>query len=151
MTAAPNAALTPLSLSFRGASKSAGKDFAYYSATATAAIVIAVDVKAEPSPLTIKAGEKAKLKVKVTRKLDYKGPVELELKNLPANVTAAKVTVSPDKSEAEMELVAAVNAAVGDKPDVQVTAKATGAANDTATSPNVLLKVVGNPLPPKPK
>ncbi len=64
------------------------------------------------------------------------------MKNLPANVTAPKVTVAADKTTAEVELAAAANAAAGDKPDVQVVATATGAANQQATAPNVVLKVV---------
>jgi hypothetical protein len=142
LTAAANAAVGPISLTFRGQAKSGGKDFAYDSAPAKAAISLPVEVKAEPSPLTLKVGQKAKLKVNVTRKGGYKGPVDVELKNLPANVTAPKVTVAPDKSAAEVELSAAMNAAVADKPDVQVTATATGAANQQATSPNIVVKVV---------
>lgn len=142
LTAAANAALGPMSFTFRATAKSGGKDFAYYSSSAKATIVLPVEVKAEPSPLSIKVGEKAKLKVSVTRKGDYKGPVDVELKNLPANVTAAKLTLAPDKSSGEVELSAAMNAAPGDKPDVQVVATATGAGNQQATSPNIVLKVM---------
>jgi hypothetical protein len=78
----------------------------------------------------------------VSRKGDYKGPVDLEVKNLPANVTAPKVTIAADKTTAEVELTAAANTAVGDKPDVQVVATATGAGNQQTTAPNVVLKVV---------
>jgi hypothetical protein len=80
--------------------------------------------------------------VAVTRRGGYKGPVDLEVKNLPANVTAPKMTVPADKTSAEVELSAAANAAAADKPDVQVVATATGAANQQATAPNVVLKVV---------
>lgn len=142
LTAAANAPVGPLPLTFRGQAKVGGKDFAYYSSPLAAAVVLPVDVKAEPSPLELKVGQKAKLKVTVTRKGDYKGPVDVEVKNLPANVTAPKVTLTPDKTTAEVELTAAAAAAVGDKPDVQVTATATGAANQAAVAPNVVLKVV---------
>ena len=47
-----------------------------------------------------------------------------------------------DKTTAELELTAAANAAVGDKPDVQVVGTATGAANQQGLSPTVVLKVV---------
>jgi hypothetical protein len=142
LTAAGNAALGPLPLSFRGTGKVGGKDFAYYSTSMTVNVVVPVDVMAEPSPLELKVGQKAKLRVTVARKGDYKGPVDLEVKNLPANVTAPKVTVPADKTTAEVEVTAAANAAAGDKPDVQVVATATGAANQQATAPNVVLKVV---------
>lgn len=142
ITAAANAALGSLPLSFRGTAKAGGKDFAYYSSPASVSVVLPVEIKVEPSPLTLKVGQKAKVKVRVERKGGYKGPVDLEVKNLPANVTAPKVTVAPDKATAEVELTAAANAAAGDKPDVQVVGTATGAANQQATGPNILLKVV---------
>jgi hypothetical protein len=141
ITPAANAAVGPLPIGFRGTGKSGGKDFAYYSTEVAAHVVLPVEVKAEPSPLSIKIGQKAKLKVTITRKGDYKGPVNLEVKNLPANVTAGKVTVAADKTTAEVELTAAANAAAGDKPDVQVVATATGAGNQQATAPNVVVKI----------
>jgi hypothetical protein len=98
-----------------------------------------ITVKAEPSPLMLKIGQKAKLKVTVARKGDFKGPVDVEVKNLPANVTAAKATIPADKTEVEVELTAAANAAAGDKPDVQVLATAAGQA---VSPPPVVLKVV---------
>ena len=142
VTAAPAAALGPLPLAFRGTAKAGGKDFAYYSPPAAATVVLPVDVSASPSPLTLKVGQKAKLTVKVQRRGDYKGPVDAEVKNLPANVTAPKVTVPADKATAEVELTAGANAAAVDKPDVQVVGTATGAGNQQGTSPNIVLKVV---------
>ena len=100
-----------------------------------------VEVKAAPSPLTLKIGQKAKMMVTIARKGDYKGPVDIEVKNLPANVTATKATVAADKTSAEIELTAGPKAAAANKPDVHVVATATAAANQTANSPNVLLKV----------
>jgi len=142
LTAAANAALGPARLTFRGAAKHTGKDFAYYTAPASANVSLPVDVKAEPSPLTLKVGQKEKLKITITRRGDYKGPVDVEVKNLPANVTAPKVTVAADKTTAEIELTAAANAAIGDKPDVQVVGTATGAGNQQGVAPNVVVKVV---------
>ena len=142
VTPAANAAIGPLALTFRGTAKSGGKDFAYYSTTAKASIVLPVDVRGEPSPLTLKIGQKAKLKVTLLRRGDYKGPVDVELKNLPANVTAPKMTIAAEKNEGEIELTAAANAAAADKPDVQVVGTATGAANQQSLSPTVVLKVV---------
>ncbi|HKA07253.1 MAG TPA: hypothetical protein VKD71_08355, partial [Gemmataceae bacterium] len=142
LTAAANAGLGTVPLTFRGAAKAGGKDFAYLSSSLTANVILPVEVKAEPSPLELKIGQKTKLKVTITRKGDYKGPVDVEVKNLPANVTAPKVTVAPDKTTAEIELTAAANAAAGDKGDVQVVATATGAGNQQSTAPNVLLKVL---------
>ncbi|HEX3152745.1 MAG TPA: hypothetical protein VHR66_32025 [Gemmataceae bacterium] len=142
VTVAAAGALGPLPLSFRGTAKAAGKDFAYYSSSVAANVVLPVDVSGSPTPLTLKIGQKAKLAIKVLRRGDYKGPVDVEVKNLPANVTAPKVTVPADKTEAEVELTAAANAAAADKPDVQLSATATGAANQVSLSPTIVLKVV---------
>jgi hypothetical protein len=142
VTIAANGPLGPLSLTLRGTTKVGGKDYAYYSSPVALNVMLPVEVKVEPSPLMLKIGQKAKLKATVTRKGDYKGPVDVEVKNLPANVTAPKVTIAPDKSSVEIELTAAANAAAADKPDVQITATATAAANQVTTSPNLLLKVV---------
>ncbi len=139
VTAAANAAVGPIALSFRGTSKPGGRDFAYDSTTATGTIGLPVEVKAEPTPLMLKIGQKAKLKVTITRKGDFKGPVDIEVKNLPANVTAPKATIAPDKKEAEIELTAAANAVMADKPDIQVVATANG---QPAIAPNIVLKVV---------
>jgi hypothetical protein len=142
VTPAANAALGSLPLAFRGTAKVGGKDFAYYSPPAAATVVAPVEVKAEPSPLTVKVGQKAKLTVKVDRRGGYKGAVDVEVKNLPANVTAPKATVAADKTSAEVELTAAANAAAADKADVQVVGTATGAGNQQGTSPNIVVKVV---------
>ena len=115
---------------------------AYYSSNTAANIVLPVDVSGTPSPLTLKIGQKVKLAVTLLRRGDYKGPVDIELKNLPANVTAPKVTVPADKSTAELELTAAANAVAADKPDVQIVGTATGAANQQGLSPTIVLKVV---------
>jgi hypothetical protein len=139
LTPAANAALGSFPLILRGAAKPGGKDVASYATPTPVAVVLPVEVKAEP--LTLKPGEKAKLKVSIVRKVDYKGPVDVEVKNLPANVTTAKVTLAPDKSAAEIEIHAMPNAPVGDKADVQVVATATGAANQQGTA-TVLVKIV---------
>lgn len=141
ITPAAAAVIGPLPITIRGTAKVAAKDYAYYSSPATLNISLPVEVAAAPSPLMLKAGQKVKLNVTIKRKGDYKGPVDVEVKNLPANVTAPKVTLAPDKTTAEVELTATAAAVAGDKPDVQVVATATGAANQQATSPNLVLKV----------
>ena len=53
--------------------------------------------------------------------LDLKdGPITVELKNLPANVTAPKATIAQDQASAEIEISAADTAALGDKADVSL-------------------------------
>jgi len=141
VTPAVAAAYGPIPISFRGTAKVAMKDFAYYSSAGTLSVVLPVEVKTDPAPIALKAGQKVKVKVTIVRKGNYKGPVDVEVKNLPANVTAPKVTIAMDKLDAELELTATAAAVVGDKPDVQIVATATAAANQQGISPNLVLKL----------
>jgi hypothetical protein len=141
MTAPANAPLGSFLITFRGTAKHQGKDFAYYAGPVPLNIVLPMDLKLEPATLAIKPGEKAKLKVIAVRRGGYNGPIDVELKNLPANVTAAKVLIGQGQSSAELEVTAAANAAAGDKPDVNAVGTATGVGNQQATSPNVTVRV----------
>ncbi len=85
---------------------------------------------------------KHKLKVKAIRKGGYKGPIALEVRNLPANVTAAKATIAENQNEAEIELAAPANAGPGDKTDVNVLGTAPAAGNQQNASANFTLSVV---------
>jgi hypothetical protein len=76
------------------------------------------------------------------RKGGYQGPITLEVRNLPANVTATKATIEQDKNEIEIEIAAAPNAPPGDKADVNILGTATAAANQQNPSPNFTLSVV---------
>ena len=88
------------------------------------------------------AVNKIKLKVTAVRKGGYKGPITLEVRNLPANVTATKPTIAENQTEAEIELTAAANAAVGVKADVNVNGTATALANQQNASRNFGVTVV---------
>lgn len=138
LTAAANAPLKKFDLIFRGTSKPGGKDFAYYSTPAPLAIVLPFELKVEQSPVKIKPGAKAKIKVSAVRKGGFSGPIDLELKNLPANVTAVKTPIPMGKNEVEIELTVAPTAVAGDKTDVNATGVAAGT---TAASPNFTLSV----------
>jgi invasion protein IalB len=92
----------------------------------------------------LKPGDKAKLKVTAARKGGFAGPIDVELKNLPAGVTAPKTPIAAGKNDVEVEVTAAVNAAVGDKADVNVTGTAAG---QTAATPNFKLTVLAAPAP----
>ena len=62
----------------------------------------------------------------------FAGAIDVEVKNLPAHVTAAKAQIGAGKTEAETEVTAAAAAAAGEKADVNVTGQAAG--NTAATS-----------------
>ncbi len=140
LTVAANAPLGTFPILVRGAAKIAGKEVAFYSSLTDLPIVLPLELKVEGMPLTLAPGAKAKVKVIAVRQGGYTGPIEVEFKNLPANVTAAKAPIPGSQTTVEVEIVAAANAALGEKNDVQVIATATGVANQQVTLAN--LKVV---------
>jgi hypothetical protein len=89
-----------------------------------------------PAPNTLK------VKVTAVRKGGYNGPITLEFRNLPANVSAPKPAIPEGQTEVEVDLTAAANAAVGAKGDVNVLGTATGLANQQNASPNFTVNVV---------
>jgi hypothetical protein len=96
----------------------------------------------EAPTLMLKQGDKLKVKVSVTRKGGYDGPVEVELTKLPAKVTSSKVTLAKGQNSAELEVTAAPDAAVGEKKDVQALGKAPAAGNQQNSSPNITISII---------
>jgi hypothetical protein len=137
LTAAANAPLAGFGVVVIGKGKYQGRDFAV-AVAAPLTLVSAFELKAGPLP-PLKPGDKAKLKVTAARKGGYAGPIDLELKNLPANVTAAKTPIPAGKDEVEIEVTAAAAAAAGEKADVNVTGTAAG---QTAATPAFKVTVV---------
>jgi hypothetical protein len=111
------------------------------SSPAPLVVALPFDLKAEPVPVKLLPGGKATLKVTATRKGGYAGPIAVEVRNLPANVTATKPTIAMGQTTAEVEITAAPSAAAGDKPDVNVLGTATAAGNQTAATPNFTTSV----------
>src|SRR5439155_19678496 len=111
------------------------------------AVVVAAPLSVTATPFTlmaaalppIKAADKAKLKVTAARKGGYAGPIDLELKNLPAGVTAPKTPIPAGKNDVEIEVTAAPTAAAAEKADVNVTGAAAG---KTAATPNFKVSLV---------
>jgi hypothetical protein len=99
------------------------------------------DLKIEPAMLTMKPGDKVKLKVTATRHGGYKGPIAIEARKLAANVSAAKATIAADKTTAELDVVADAKAAPGDKTDVDVLGTATALNNLTSASPVFTVRI----------
>jgi hypothetical protein len=83
-----------------------------------------------------------KVKVTAVRKGGYKGPINLEVRNLPANVTAGKATLAENQNEIEIDVSAAANAAVGAKADVNILGTANAAGNQQNASANFVIHVV---------
>src|SRR5262249_25159254 len=123
------AALGDQPITFSGKGKKENKEFNVTALPVSLALVPPFTLKVEPAPFKIDAGDKAKLKVIAERKGGYKGPIGLEIRGLPTNVTAPKLPIEQDKNDVEIEIAAAANAVVGDKADVNVLGTATGAGN----------------------
>jgi len=141
LTPAANAAIGSFPLSFTGKAKFNNKDFTVTSQPTPLNVVMPFDLKVEPLPLKLIQGDKAKVKVSATRKAGYKGVIALELRNLPVNVTAPKSTLTADQMTLEIEVIAAANAAPGDKADVNVLGTATDAGNQQNASANFTVSI----------
>jgi hypothetical protein len=99
------------------------------------------DLTLEPMNIDLIAGGKTKVKVKATRKANYKGPIGIELRNLPAKVTATKGTIAAEQQSTDIELSAAPDAPPVAKAEIDAQGTATALANLQGTSPSVVLKV----------
>jgi hypothetical protein len=138
---AANAPLGKFPVRFTGKVNLPNKEFEVTTSPADLVLALPFELKIEPSPLKIDVGAKAKVKILATRKGGYQGPIALELRNLPANVTAPKATIAMGETGAEIEITAAANATVGEKKDINVLGTAT-AANQQNASPNFTVNVL---------
>ena len=99
------------------------------------------DLKVESAPVNLAPGSKAKVKVSATRKAGYKGPIGVELRNLPAKVTATKSTIAQDQTAVEVELAAAPDAAAAQAANVDALGTATALNNLQNASPPITVRV----------
>lgn len=139
---AANAPLGQFSISFTGKTKFQNKDYSVTATPAPLVLALPFDLNVEPAPLKIVQGAKGKVKITAIRKGGYQGPIAVELRNLPTNVTADKGTIAMGQAAVEIEITVAAAAAPGDKGDVNVLGTASAAANQQNASPNFLLGVV---------
>jgi hypothetical protein len=138
----PNAPLVGLAVGFSAQTKAKGRDFALAVPPVALAVVPPFELQVDTGGGKLTQDGKHKLKVKAVRRGGYRGPIALEVRNLPANVTAAKAAIAENQSEAEVELTAAGNAAPGDKGDVNVLGTAAPIGNQQVASGNFALSVV---------
>jgi hypothetical protein len=141
LTPAANAALGQFPISFTGKAKHQNKDFTVASYPTPLVLVNPFELTVAPAPLKLTPGGKGKLTVTAARKAGYQGPINVELRNLPANVTAAKATIAMGQTVVEMEVMAAENAVVGEKGDVNVLGIAMAAGNQQVASANFTVGV----------
>jgi hypothetical protein len=105
-------------------------------------VVRPFELSVAPAPLTLPQGGKAKIKVTAIRRGGFDGPVQVELRNLPANVIASKAMIPAGQSETVLELSAAENAPVGNKTDVNVLGTAATLGNRQNASPNFTVSIL---------
>lgn len=141
---ANNAPLGEFSITFIGKSKVAGKDYTLAAAPATLRIVLPFSLNVT-GPIKLEQNGKATLRVEAVRLGGYNGPINLEVKNLPAGVSVKNAPIPAGQNAVELELSANANAALGEKGDVLVTGTATAAANQQANSANFVVAVVSAP------
>lgn len=141
LTPAAAAALGQFTISFVGKAKFQNVEFNVAAAPAILNVALPFDLQVTPAPLKLAQGAKAMITVTAVRKGGYQGPITLEVRNLPANVTAAKPTIAMGQAKADIEITAAATAAVGDKADVNVLGTATGAANQQNASANFVVSI----------
>ncbi|MCI0376203.1 MAG: hypothetical protein L0215_01220, partial [Gemmataceae bacterium] len=99
------------------------------------------ELKVEPTLLSLKPGQKGKVKVTATRRGGYQGPIALEVRKLPAEVTASKGAIDKGQGSFELELTASDKAAPGDKTDVDVNGTATALNNLQNGSPAFTVRI----------
>lgn len=98
-------------------------------------------LKVEPSEVVLAPGAKVKVKLTAQRKAGYDGPIALEIRKLPANVSAPKVTLDAKKDVIEVEISAAANAPPAEIRNVDVLGTATALNNLQNASPNFTVMV----------
>jgi hypothetical protein len=147
LTVAANAPLGSFPITFTGTTKHQGRDYSSAAAPATLVLAPAFTLGATPVPLKVAQGGKTKLKIAATRKAGYQGPITLEVRNLQANVTAEKGTIPSGQADVEIEIAAALAAALGNKADVNVLGTAVAAGNQQNASPNFTVTVEPPPAP----
>src|SRR5260370_1492432 len=94
-----------------GKTKFQNKDFHARSLRAKLSLTLPFTLKVEPGDLQLVQGGKAKLKITAIRKAGYQGPIAVEVRKLPAGVTAAKGAIAMGQNSVELEVTAAPTAA----------------------------------------
>jgi hypothetical protein len=138
---AANAGVGNFPVTFTGKGKFQNRDYVVTAVPGSLVVALPFELSVAPAPLTIAPGAKAAIKVTALRKAGYQGPITLELRNLPPNVTATKPTIAMGQNAADIEVTAAPTAAPVSKPDIHVFGTATMAGNQTNQTPNFTVEV----------
>jgi hypothetical protein len=120
--------------------KHMGNDYSAAAPPLMLVVGLPFELTSDAPMVSLKPGEKTKLKITAMRKGGYKGPIALEVRKLPAGVTAGKATLAADQTTVEIELSAAPTAAPGDAA-FDVAGTATGLNNLLNASPTIMVRV----------
>lgn len=123
------------------------RDDTEYSATLLPAPLVVAhpfDLTVGPNPLALDQGGTATLTIQAQRKGGYSGPIALEMRNLPAQVTATKATMADNQNSATITLTALAAAPLGSRGDVDVLGTA-AIGNQQAASPTLTVRVQAPP------
>lgn len=137
----PKAPLGEYLIVVNGKAKHMKRDFQGNSSAAKLVLTLPFALKVEPAALKLLPGQKAKLKITATRKAGYQGPIALEVRKLPAGVTASKAAIPMGQTALELEVSAAANAAPTTIGGVDVLGTATAAGNQQAATPPITVTV----------
>ena len=125
-----------------GKTKFQNKDFQARSMPAKLSLTLPFTLQVEPADLKLPQGGKGKLKITATRKAGYQGPIAVEVRKLPAGVTAAKGAIAMGQTSVELEVSAAPTAAAAAIKGVDVIGTATAAGNLQNASPPIAITVI---------
>ncbi len=99
------------------------------------------DLQVEPTVVNLKPGDKAKVKVLAVRRGGYNGPIALDFRNLPANVTGDKASIPAGKNDIEVMITADAKAAPAENAAVMVGGAASALNNLANVSPAFIVNV----------
>jgi hypothetical protein len=132
----PKAPLGSFFVSVTGKANHLGKNYLATASPTPLNLALPFELKVETQSSKIAAGGKSRFKATVTRRGGYAGPITLEVRNLPAGVTAPKTIIGAGQTSSEIELAASAAAAPITKTDVNILGTATAAANQQNASGN---------------
>lgn len=99
------------------------------------------DFSAGSKDVKLVPGGKAKINFKVVRKGAFKGPIAVDFKNLPTDVTAEKAMLTAEQTSVDVELTAGAKAAPVERLELEIVAVVTGTPNLFRAAPPVTLTI----------
>jgi dienelactone hydrolase len=140
-----NTALGQFTIRVGGKAKFQNREYLVSAPPVPLVVTRPFELEVEPRSLTLNPGGKATLTIRAVRKGGYRGPITVEVKNLPAEVTAEKGTIPTGQAAVDLQVTAAASAAAAGKADVSAVGTATAAGNQQNTSPNFAVNLAAPP------